>query len=121
MQGFEIQKVLALVDWFEREKSTRIGLIGWGEGGMLALQAGALDTRVDAVCVSGQFGPREDMWREPLERNLFGFINVIALAYGDQDTPPELLDGNTVEMRFTVTDALGREESSAVQVIAWSQ
>jgi len=53
--------------------------------------------------------------------NLFGFINVIGLAYGDQDTPPELLDGHLVEMRFTVTDALGREETGAVQVVAWSQ
>jgi hypothetical protein len=75
LQGLEIQKVLALVDWFEREKEKRIGLIGWGEGGLLALQAGALDPRIDAVCVSGHFGPREDMWREPLERNLFGFLN----------------------------------------------
>ena len=88
LQGFEIQKVLALVDWFEREKEKRIGLIGWGEGGMLALQAGALDTRVDAVCVSGQFGPREDMWREPLERNLFGFLN----HFGDAELAGLLAD-----------------------------
>ena len=88
LQGFEIQKVLALVDWFEREKSTRIGLIGWGEGGMLALQTGALDTRVAAVCVSGQFGPREDMWREPLERNLFGFLN----HFGDAELAGLLAD-----------------------------
>jgi dienelactone hydrolase len=88
LQGLEIQKVLALVDWFEREKSTRIGLIGWGEGGLLALQAGALDTRVDAVCVSGQFGPREDMWREPLERNLFGFLN----HFGDAELAGLLAD-----------------------------
>ncbi|MDE0577077.1 MAG: dienelactone hydrolase family protein, partial [Opitutales bacterium] len=88
LQGFEIQKVLALVDWFEREKEKRIGLIGWGEGGLLALQAGALDTRVDAVCVSGQFGPREDMWREPLERNLFGFLN----HFGDAELTGLLAD-----------------------------
>jgi len=88
LQGFEIQKVLALVDWFEREKENRIGLIGWGEGGMLALQAGVLDTRVDAVCVSGQFGPREDMWREPLERNLFGFLN----HFGDAELANLLVD-----------------------------
>ncbi|MBT6850945.1 MAG: hypothetical protein HOA16_07095 [Opitutae bacterium] len=88
LQGFEIQKVLALVDWFEREKENRIGLIGWGEGGMLALQAGVLDTRVDAVCVSGQFGPREGMWREPLERNLFGFLN----HFGDAELANLLVD-----------------------------
>ncbi|MDA9962294.1 dienelactone hydrolase family protein [Opitutales bacterium] len=100
LQGFEIQKVLALVDWFEREKEQRIGLIGWGEGGMLALQAGALDTRVDAVCMSGQFGPREDMWREPLERNLFGFLN----HFGDAE-----LAGLLVDRALVVEAAKGPE------------
>ena len=55
---------------------------------MLALQAGVLDPRVDAVCVSGQFGPREDMWREPLERNLFGFLN----HFGDAELTGLLAD-----------------------------
>jgi len=53
--------------------------------------------------------------------NLFGYINVILLAYGDQDTPPELLDGNLVEMRMEVTDTMGLVESGAVEVAAWSQ
>jgi dienelactone hydrolase len=88
LQGLEMQKTLAMVDWFEKDKSARVGLIGWGEGGLLALQAGALDTRVDAVCVSGQFGPREDMWREPLERNLFGFLN----HFGDAELAGLLAD-----------------------------
>jgi hypothetical protein len=52
--------------------------------------------------------------------NLLGFLNVIALAYGDLDTPPELLTGHVLEMKFTVTDALGREETGAVEVVAWS-
>ena len=55
---------------------------------MLALQAGAFDTRVEAICVSGQFGPREDMWREPLERNLFGFLN----HFGDAELAGLLID-----------------------------
>ena len=81
LQGYEIQKVLALVDWFAKEKKRPIGLVGWGEGGMLALRAAALDPRVDAVCVSGSLGPREDMWKEPLERNLFGFLE----RFGDAE------------------------------------
>ncbi|MFP6887508.1 MAG: hypothetical protein VB997_08090, partial [Opitutales bacterium] len=31
LQGLEIQKILALVDWFAREGSSSIGLVGWGE------------------------------------------------------------------------------------------
>src|SRR6185369_15662061 len=47
--GYEVQKVLAGVDWFVQDAGDmdpRIGIIGYGEGGMLALYAGALDTRV---------------------------------------------------------------------------
>jgi dienelactone hydrolase len=75
--GYEVQKVLAGVDWFVRdagEQDATIAVVGYGEGGMLALYAGALDTRIDGVCVSGFFGPRETMWNEPLSRNVFGLL-----------------------------------------------
>ena len=75
--GYEVQKVLAGVDWFHREGNgagTRIGVIGWGEGGMLALYAGALDPRIEAVGVSGYFDRREDLWQEPIDRNVFGLL-----------------------------------------------
>ncbi|MDG1893378.1 MAG: dienelactone hydrolase family protein [Fuerstiella sp.] len=75
--GYELQKVLAAVDWFEKDaagEDPRIGVIGYGEGGLLALYAAALDTRIDAVCVSGAMGPREGSWQEPLDRNIFGAL-----------------------------------------------
>lgn len=82
--GYEVQKVLAGVDWFARDAEggdPRIGVIGWGEGGMLALYAAALDGRIDAVCVSGYFGPREGVWQEPLDRNVFGLLE----RFGDAE------------------------------------
>lgn len=82
--GYEVQKVLAAVDWFTREAGggdARIGVIGWGEGGMLALYAAALDGRIDAVCASGYFGPREGIWQEPLDRNVFGLLE----QFGDAE------------------------------------
>ncbi len=41
--GYEVQKILACVDWFSKDVNgtANIGVIGWGEGGMLALYAGA--------------------------------------------------------------------------------
>ena len=75
--GYEVQKVLACVDWFERdagEAGIKIGVAGYGEGGMLALYAGALDTRIDATYVSGYFGSRQTIWNEPLDRNVFGML-----------------------------------------------
>ncbi|TKJ36035.1 MAG: hypothetical protein CEE38_13600 [Planctomycetes bacterium B3_Pla] len=78
--GYEVQKVLAAVDWFTK-KDTKIGVIGWGEGGLIALYAGALDTRIDAICVSGYFNSRQNVWREPIERNVFGLLD----EFGDAE------------------------------------
>jgi dienelactone hydrolase len=82
--GYEVQKVLAAVDWFVKDagkETPRIGVIGWGEGGMLALYAGALDTRINATCVSGYFGNRNQIWEEPIDRNVFGLLD----EFGDAE------------------------------------
>ena len=47
--GYEIQKVLAAMDWMAAQSSNsavKTGVIGWGEGGLLAFYAAALDTRI---------------------------------------------------------------------------
>jgi dienelactone hydrolase len=81
--GYEVQKVLAAVDWFAKEggKDAKIGVIGYGEGGMLALYTGALDTRVNSVCVSGYFGNRNGIWEQPIDRNVFGLLE----QFGDAE------------------------------------
>lgn len=81
--GYEAQKVLAGVDWFAKEggNDAKIGVYGYGEGGMLALYAGALDTRIKAVAVSGYFGNRNDIWRQPIDRNVFGLLE----QFGDAE------------------------------------
>lgn len=82
--GYELQKVLAGIDWFTQGTKgppPRKGVIGWGEGGMLALYAAALDPRIEAACVSGYFGSRQDLWREPIERNVFGLLE----RFGDAE------------------------------------
>lgn len=79
--GYEVQKVLAGVDWFKRDGKSKVGVIGWGEGGLIALYAGALDPRLDAVCVSGYFDSRQDLWQEPIDRNVFGLLE----QFGDAE------------------------------------
>src|SRR5439155_25305926 len=82
--GYEVQKVLAAVDWFAKEagnEEPRIGVFGYGEGGMIALYAGALDTRIDSVCVSGYFDNRNNLWQEPIDRNVFGYLD----QFGDAE------------------------------------
>lgn len=81
--GYEIQKVLAGVDYLHAQSSpgAPIGVIGWGEGGMLAMYAAAVDPRIDAVGISGYFGPREEMWQEPIDRNVFARLD----RFGDAE------------------------------------
>lgn len=77
--GYELQKIFAAIDWMESRNKTAgnnslIGVAGYGEGGMLALEAAALDQRIASTLVSGYFNAREQLWREPIYRNVFGSL-----------------------------------------------
>ena len=81
--GYEVQKTRALVDWFAQndEGKTPIGVIGYGEGGLLALYSAAVDTRIDAVVVSGYFQSRQRVWEEPIYRNVWRLLT----EFGDAE------------------------------------
>ncbi|HUG19914.1 MAG TPA: dienelactone hydrolase family protein [Planctomycetaceae bacterium] len=74
--GYELQKILALVDWANAKGDAehQIGVAGYGEGGLLAFYASAIDNRIDATYVSGYFGSRETIWQQPLARNVFNLL-----------------------------------------------
>ena len=77
LAGYEVHKVLAAVDCLRNAKPSKtgkIGVVGWGEGGRLALYAAALDERIDGVVVSGYFGWRGRVWDEPADRTVFGLL-----------------------------------------------
>jgi len=82
--GYEIQQVLALVDGHKNDPKTKnrpIGIRGHRDGGMIALYAGALDNRIDSVTVSGYFDNRNNMWEEPIDRNVFGRLERFSDAH----------------------------------------
>ncbi len=81
--GYEVQKVLAAVDWFERRRSGKItiGVAGYAEGGLIAFYAAALDTRIDAALVSGYFNTRQQVWSEPIYRNVWSLLH----EFGDAE------------------------------------
>jgi cephalosporin-C deacetylase-like acetyl esterase len=73
--GYEVQKMLSLVDYFGMQKEQLPLLVaGLGEGGMIAMYSGAIDTRINSVYVWGYFSPREGVWAEPIYRNIFGLL-----------------------------------------------
>lgn len=94
--GYEIQKVLAAADWLEatrqglaepadlrawfalRSTAPRglqsLGVIGYGEGGRIALYAAALDPRFRSSAVLGAFGPQDHLHDQPIYRNAWSML-----------------------------------------------
>ena len=81
--GYEIQKVLAAVDAFRTQRGTsaKVGVVGYGEGGLVAFHAAAIDTRIDAALVSGYFDRRTLVWQEPIDRNVWSLLE----RFGDAE------------------------------------
>lgn len=81
--GYEVQKVSAAVDWClqNNTEKMKIATVGYGEGGLIAMYAAAVDTRIDATLISGYFGPRDSLWHEPIYRNVWGLLN----EFGDAE------------------------------------
>jgi len=82
--GYEVQKVLAAVDWFTHDAGGAdafIAVWGYGEGGLLALYSAAADPRIDAAVVSGYFESRQNVWQEPIYRNVWALLH----EFGDAE------------------------------------
>ncbi len=81
--GYEVQKTLALVGWFKERAGAKakVAVAGYGEGGLLAFYAAAVDDRIDACLVSGYFDSRQRTWEEPLYRNVWGLLR----EFGDAE------------------------------------
>lgn len=83
--GYELQTIFSIVDFFEFKnfnvEPRDIGIIGWGDGGQLAMYAAALDTRIHRTFVSGYFTSRQNLWQEPIDRNVFGLLE----QFGDAE------------------------------------
>jgi len=105
LMGYEVQKVLALVDWLYTDVGDNapdpcIGVIGHGDGGAIALFAAALDTRIQATCVSGYFDSRQTIWEQPLDRNVFGLLR----EFGDAEL------ATMIAPRFLAIEVLVEED-----------
>ena len=80
--GYEVQKVLSAIDWFDKHRQGKpIGVAGYGEGGLIAFCAAAADTRIGAAMVSGYFKSRQQTSDEPLYRNVWGLLR----EFGDAE------------------------------------
>ncbi len=105
--GYEVQKVLALVDWLgtdaqNEQRKPNIGIVGHGDGGAIALYAAALDTRIQATCISGYFDSRQTTWEQPLDRNVFCLLR----EFGDAEL------ATMIAPRFLAIEVIAAEDQS---------
>jgi len=106
--GYEVQKILAAVDWFRQQygDAVPVGVAGHAEGGLLAFYAAALDPRIAAVLVSGYFDCRQRVWAEPIYRNVWSLLR----RFGDAEIASLVLPRHLViehSRVATITDHKG--------------
>ena len=104
--GYEVQTVLAAVDWFRtRDPNGQVGVAGYNEGALVAFAAAAADPRIDAALVSGYFTSREQTWREPIYRNVWARVR----EFGDADVASLVLPRALVLEHSRVADITGHK------------
>ncbi len=81
--GYEVQTVLAAVDWFRHQHGAdaKVGVCGYAEGGLIAFYAAAADPRIEVALVSGYFDSRQNVWSEPIYRNVWSLLR----EFGDAE------------------------------------
>ena len=84
--GYEVLKIQSAIDNLElmlknETKNRKISLLGIGEGGLIALYTAAIDQRVATTLVSGYFQEREQLWQEPIYRNVWNLLK----EFGDAE------------------------------------
>lgn len=79
LTGYEVEMVQSAIDRWNQEKP--VVVCGFGEGAMVALMAGAVDTRVDVTMVGDYFEARDTIWQQPLSRQVFGFLERFSDAH----------------------------------------
>jgi dienelactone hydrolase len=114
--GYEVERVLSAVDWMEKASGggTPIGVVGRGEGGLLALYAAAIDTRIDATLVSGYFQSRQKVWREPIYRNVWGILR----EFGDAELATLVAPRGLVVEHSPVAERVGQRAEKRPQELA---
>ena len=107
--GYEVQKVLAAVDWFKQssDKDVKIGVAGYSEGALIAFYAAAVDKRIDAALVSGYFTSRQRVWDEPLYRNVWGHL----AEFGDAEVATLIAPRPLIIEYSSVPEIIERVES----------
>ena len=115
--GYEVAKLQAALTASQQAFGFETtGVIGVGEGGLLALCLGAVNPDpLAVVAVCGYFQARENVWQEPIYRNLFGQLT----RFGDAELAtliaprPFIVEGGPAPEIDGPPDMQGRSQIAA--------
>lgn len=81
--GYQVNEALAAIDALGATSKTDLPVLvmGWGEGGWIAMHAAAVSPAIDSVCISGHFQSRQQVWNEPIHRN----VQSLLTKFGDAE------------------------------------
>lgn len=91
--GVEVQQTLAIRDYLAERlqlQDDRVGLLGAGQGAMTALYAAGVDGQSGPVAIVDYFQQRENCWKEPVDRILYGQLN----EFGDAEVAGLIAPGS---------------------------
>lgn len=105
--GYEVQTATAAVDWLRQRHgvAAKVGVCGYAEGGLVAFYTAAADVRVDAALVSGYFSSRQQVWAEPIYRNVWGLLR----EFGDAEIASLILPRALVIEHCPVPNVTGHK------------
>jgi hypothetical protein len=113
--GYELQIALAAADWLRTRHggTLPLGIAGYAEGGQTAFYAAAVDARFSAALVSGYFDSRQQVWSEPIYRNVWSLLR----EFGDAEIaglilPRTLVVEHSIVPPSPATKATGARPSS---------
>lgn len=105
--GYEIQIALAAADWLRTRHggTLPLGIAGYAEGGQTAFYAAAVDARFSAALVSGYFDSRQQVWSEPIYRNVWSLLR----EFGDAEIAGLILPRTLVVEHSIVPTVTGHK------------
>jgi cephalosporin-C deacetylase-like acetyl esterase len=106
--GNEVQQISSAVDFLSslpRVDGERIGVVGAGQGGLTALYAAALDTRLRAALVANYLDRRDSAYEEPEDRIIWKHLE----RFGDAEIAA------MIAPRALVVDRGGPQVHSEIQ------
>jgi len=78
--GLEVEATRAAVTCLTAMNRMPALVCGQGDGGRVALASAVLDERIAGCWARDAFGPREQLWEEPIDRNTWDLLNHVGDA-----------------------------------------